>query len=50
MHLPAGDSLQTWIDPADEYTPKDLADRCEAEASVGSFIWLVNGIEVEVVV
>jgi predicted nucleotide-binding protein len=50
MHLPAGDSIQTWIDPAAEYTPKDLDYRCQAEASVGSLILLVNGIEVEVVV
>jgi hypothetical protein len=50
LHVPAGQSLQTWIDPDKEYDLAELESRCDAEGSIGSLILHVNDLEADLLV
>jgi hypothetical protein len=48
VFLGPGETMQTWIAPAKEYSPQDLENRCEGEGAIGALVLLINGAEVDV--
>jgi predicted nucleotide-binding protein len=47
MHLPSGEMLQTWIEPAAQHTKEEIDQRFQSDAPIGSLTLLVNGVEVD---
>jgi predicted nucleotide-binding protein len=48
LHVPSGETLRTWVQPAQQHDMKDLEQRCESEGKIGNLLLRVDDINVQI--